>query len=383
MPSKRSHAPLSASSAHRWLVCTPSMRLEQTLPDTDESSKYAVEGTLAHSLCEWKILHDVLKKKMGRRRKPEAADEEMERCTDMYRDFVEEEWNSLKKETKDAVLMVEQRLEFNDYVPDGFGTSDAVLISDNMLEVIDFKYGKGVPVDAKENPQLRLYALGAYLGYAFIFDVDVVKTVVFQPRLDSVSSETVKVEDLLEWAETYVKPRAKMAFEGRGQYVVGEHCRFCRAAAICRARAEEAFKVIDHEKTDPPLLSDDEIPDILDKIPTAEAWIDAVKAYARERAVVDGIKWRGYKLVEARTQRRITDPIAATDALLAKDYELEEFTNTKLKGLTDLQRLLGKKQFDELLGPFIEKPNGDPTLVPESDKRPEYNTLEQAFKEEM
>lgn len=381
MPSK--HAPLSASSSHRWLVCTPSMRLEQTIADDDTTSKYAVEGTLAHSICEWKVQHDVLKRKMGRRRKPEALDDEMERCTEAYKDFVEEEWNALKIDTQDAILLVEQELRFDNYVPEGFGTSDAVLMSDKILEVIDFKYGKGVPVSAEENPQLRLYALGAYLSLGFLYDVDEVKTVIFQPRLDSITTETIKVEDLLDWAETYVKPRAKMAYEGKGEYKVGEHCRFCKAAAICRARAEEAFKIIDHDKTDPPLLSPDEIPDILDKIPTAEAWIDAVKAYARAQAVNEGVKWRGYKLVEARTQRRITDQIAATNALLADDYDLEDVTNTKLKGLTELQKLLGKKKFEEILGAFIEKPKGEPTLVPESDKRPEYNAIEEAFKEEM
>ena len=380
MPGK--HALLSASSSHRWLVCTPSMRLEETIAKESEST-YAAEGTLAHSLCEWKVEHDVIGMKMYGRRRPKAQDEEMERCTDAYRDFIEEEWNALTSETKDAALLVEQKLEFDVYVPNGFGTSDAVLISDKTLEVVDFKYGKGVPVTAQDNPQLRLYALGAYLRFNSLYDFDEVKTVIFQPRLDSVTSETIKVDDLLNWAENYVKPRAKMAFDGEGEYEVGEHCRFCKAAAICRARAEEAFKVVDHEKTDPPLLSDDEIPDILDKIPTAEAWIDAVKAYAKERAVKDGVKWRGYKLVEARTQRRITDQIAATDALLSNDYELEEFTNTKLKGLTDLQKLLGKKKFDEILSPYIEKPKGEPTLVPESDKRPEYNAIEEAFKEEI
>lgn len=376
------HSELGASKAHRFLVCTPSAKLEASLPDAP-SSQYAEEGTLAHSIAEWKIKKYVMGGKELEGTCPEPSTEEMDRCTDMYKDFVEEELNALRVETPDAMLLTEQRLRFDDYVPDGFGTADAVIVSDETLEVIDFKYGKGVPVNAQDNPQLRLYALGAYLNFSILYDFSKVKTVIFQPRLDAVTSETIKVEDLLDWAENYVKPRALMASKGEGEYVVGEHCRFCKAAAICRARAEEAFKVIDHEQTDPPLLSPDEIPDILDKIPTAEAWIDAVKAYAREQAVHEGVKWRGYKLVEARTQRRITDPLAATNVLLDSGYELEDFTNTKLKGLTDLQKLLGKKKFDEYLGQFIEKPKGEPTLVPESDKRPEYSQVEEVFKEEM
>lgn len=376
MPS--SHAMLSASSSHRWLMCTPSMRLEQTLPEEVDSS-WAAEGTRAHGLAERKlrkILHQT-------KRIRHEDDEEMERCTDTYVDFVEEEWNVLKAKTKDAALFVEQMLEFDDYVPDGYGTADAVILSDTILEVIDFKYGKGVPVNAKENPQLRLYALGAYLSFHTVFEFTEVKTVIYQPRLDLITSETISVDDLLKWGEEYVKPRAQMAYDGEGEYVVGDHCRFCKAAAICRARAEEAFKVIDHEQVDPPLLDDSEIPDILDKIPNAESWIEAIKVYARTKAVQEGVKWRGYKLVEARTQRRITDQIAASNAMEDAGYDREDFTNTKLKGLTDLQKLMGKRKFEEILGEYIEKPKGDPTLVPESDKRPEYNPVEEAFKEEI
>lgn len=376
MPS--SHAMLSASSSHRWLVCTPSMRLEQTLPEEVDSS-WAAEGTRAHGLAERKLRKILRQTKRIRH----EDDEEMERCTDTYVDFVEEEWNVLKAKTKDAALLIEQMLEFDDYVPDGYGTADAVILSDTVLEVIDFKYGKGVPVNAKENPQLRLYALGAYLSFHTVFEFTEVKTVIYQPRLDLITSETISVDDLLKWGEEYVKPRAKMAYAGEGEYVVGDHCRFCKAAAICRARAEEAFKVIDHEQVDPPLLDDSEIPDILDKIPNAESWIEAIKAYARTKAVQEGVKWRGYKLVEARTQRRITDQIAASNAMEDAGYDKEDFTNTKLKGLTDLQKLLGKRKFEEILGAYIEKPKGDPTLVPESDKRPEYNPVEEAFKEEV
>ena len=372
----RSHALLSASSANRWLMCTPSMRLELTLPEEAES-EYAKEGTLAHKLCETKLR----KLKGERKRIAKVSDPEMDKYTEMYKDFVEEEWNAMKAETKDAQLLIEQKLEFGDYVPDGFGTSDAVLISDKTLEVIDFKYGKGVPVNAKGNPQLRLYALGAYMRFSLLYDFDMVKTVVFQPRLDSVSSESITPNDLIEWGNDVVKPRAALAFAGEGEYVVGDHCRFCRASAICRARAEAAFEVIDKADTDPALIDDSEIPRILDRIPNAESWIDSIKKYAQAKAI-EGQTWEGYKLVEARTQRKIENPVAALEALEIEGYDVEDVTNTKLKGLSDLTKLLGKKKFEEVLGQYIVKPQGDPVLVPESDPRPEFNPIENAFKEE-
>lgn len=382
MPDK--HALLSASSAHRWLECTPSVRLEEEIP-YEGSSSYAAEGTLAHSIAEWKVDRYLIPGIGTMSFCPEPQDEEMDRCTDMYKDFVEEEYKVLLKETKDALLLTEQKLEFGEYVPEGFGTADCVIISDKTLEVIDFKYGKGVPVSADDNPQLRLYALGAYLRFSVLYDFEQVKTVIFQPRLDSVTSEYITTEALLEWADSFVKKRAELAYKGEGAFVVGDHCRFCRAAAICRARAEAAFNMLDSEEvhTTVPLLDDSEIPGILDRIPNAEAWIASIKEYAKDKAIREGVKWEGYKLVEARTQRKISDQIGAMAKLEEEGYSVEDVTNTKLKGLTELQKVLGKKKFEELLEPYIVKPQGEPTLVPESDKRPEINPVEKAFKEEI
>lgn len=382
MPDK--HALLSASSAHRWLECTPSVRLEEEIP-YEGSSSYAAEGTLAHSIAEWKVDRYLIPGIGTMSFCPEPQDEEMDRCTDMYKDFVEEEYKALLKETKDALLLTEQKLEFGEYVPEGFGTADCVIISDKTLEVIDFKYGKGVPVSADDNPQLRLYALGAYLRFSVLYDFEQVKTVIFQPRLDSVTSEYITTEALLEWADSFVKKRAELAYNGLGAFVVGDHCRFCRAAAICRARAEAAFNMLDSEEvhTTVPLLHDSEIPGILDRIPNAEAWIASIKEYAKDKAIREGVKWEGYKLVEARTQRKISDQIGAMAKLEEEGYSVEDVTNTKLKGLTELQKVLGKKKFEELLEPYIVKPQGEPTLVPESDKRPEINPVEEAFKEEI
>lgn len=375
MPSK--HALLSASAAHRWLECPPSARLCEHMPD--ETSIYAEEGTLAHQICEEKLL--VLKGDLAAV-KTEPKDAEMQRCTDLYRDFVEEEWNAAKAKTKDAALFVEQELQFGEYVPEGFGTSDAVIVSDDTLEVIDFKYGKGVPVDATNNPQLRLYALGAYAALSALYDFKYVVTAVVQPRIDRTGSEKLTVEELLTWAEEYVKPRAKLAYEGEGEFKVGDHCRFCKAGATCRARVEDAFKIIDLSETQPATIGDDEVPDILDKLDNAEKWIESMRQYAERRAL-EGMKWRGYKVVEARTQRKIINQLEALSVLEEAGYSQEDVTTVKLKGIGELEKLLGKSDFKELLSGFVVKPQGAPTLVKETDKRPEFNPVEEAFKEEI
>ena len=376
MPDK--HAIVSTSSSGIWKVCTPSVRLGLTVPEEDRSA-YAEEGTKAHSICEAK-----LKKLLGiRTRVPKAPDPEMDVCTTEYRDFVEEEWNSLKAETPDADLYIEQMLDLSDWIPEGFGTSDAVVVSDTKLVVIDFKYGKGVMVNAEDNSQLRLYALGAWKKFGIMYDFSTVKTIIFQPRLGNISSEELALADLLEWGETYIKPKAQLAYDGEGEFVVGEHCRFCRAGAVCRARAEQAFQIINHDKVEPPLLSDEEIPPILDKLDSTEAWITAIRAYAKNKAINEGVKWEGYKLVEGRTQRKITDQVKALEAIEAAGFDAEEVTTLKLKGLTDLERIMTKAKFNEVLGAYVVKPKGEPTLVKEDDKRPEYNPVEEAFKEEI
>lgn len=371
------HALLGASSAHRWLACPPSARLCEEFPDTP--SPYAEEGTQAHALCEWK-LHELLGDAEGNA--PVALDDEMERCTDEYKDFIEEELNAAKAKTNGARLFIEQELDFADYVPEGFGTSDAVIVSDDTLEVIDFKYGKGITVNILNNPQLRLYALGAYLALGSLYDFSKVKMTVFQPRVQNVGSEEITVEELLEWAYTYVKPRADLAFNGEGEYCVGDHCRFCKAGGVCRARVEEAFDIIDKTDTAPNLINDEEIPAILDKLDNAEKWISAIRKYAEDKALSGEKKWPGYKLVEGRSIRKITDQLAALDTLEKAGYNAEEVTTVKLKGITDLEKTLGKTQFNELLGQYVIKPQGAPTLVKETDKRPEFNPIEIAFKEE-
>ena len=369
------HALLGPSSSERWLSCPPSARLEEQFPD--QTSIYAEEGTKAHALCE-ALLRDLLK---GVKPRVQDEDEEMIACAEAYRDFVEEELNEALAKTPDARLLIEQQLDFADYVPEGFGTSDAVIVSDTRLEVIDFKYGKGVPVSAENNSQLKLYALGAYLSLSPLYDFDTVKMAIFQPRINYITTDEISVEELLSWAEEYVKPRAQLAYNGEGEFCVGDHCRFCRASAVCRARAEVAFGVIEEAQNDINTLSDEEIARVLDKLDTTEEWIASIRAYVLSKAVNEGVKWPGYKLVESRTQRKITDQIKALEILEAEGFDRDDVTNLKLKGLGELEKIVGKKRFNEILGELIEKPQGQPTLVKDSDRRPEINPIELVFKE--
>jgi len=373
MPDK--HAVLAPSAAHRWLMCPPSARLEEQFPAV--TSPYAREGTEAHSLCEKK-----LRQLLGQEVDFGDVDPEMEKYADMYRDFVEEEWNAAKAITPDAHLFIEQQLNFDKYVPESFGTSDAVIVSDDTLTVIDFKYGQGVFVDAVGNPQLRLYALGAYLALCALFNFTKIKAIVFQPRLNNIDSEELTVDELLKWAEEVVKPTAKLAFNGEGEFEVGAWCRFCKAGAVCKARAKSVFPIVTRKKENPAVIPDDEIPALLDKLDETESWIADLRTYAQNKAISEGYKWTGYTLVESRTQPKIQDQVGALNALNAAGYSTEDVTNTKLKGLTDLERLLTKPMFNTILGGFITKPHGSPTLVKITDKRPEISPVELAFKEE-
>ena len=249
------HAVLSASGSHRWLNCTPSARLELEFENT--GSEAAKEGTAAHALCEHK-----LKRALHMRSRRPVSDydsDEMEECTDAYVDFVMEQYEAAKQVCEDPVILIEQRLDFSCYVPDGFGTGDCLIISDDRLHIIDFKYGMGVLVEAEDNPQMKLYALGALAVYDALYDIREVSMTIFQPRRENVSTWTVSVEDLKAWAENELKPRAKMAYDGEGEYFPGEWCTFCRAAVRCRTRAEEKLKLAQTEFRMPPLLTDAEI----------------------------------------------------------------------------------------------------------------------------
>lgn len=358
------HAVLSASGSHRWLNCTPSARLELEFENT--GSEAAREGTAAHALCEHK-----LKRALHMRSRRPASDydsDEMEECTDAYVDFVMEQYETAKQVCEDPVILIEQRLDFSCYVPDGFGTGDCLIISDDRLHIIDFKYGMGVLVEAEGNPQMKLYALGALAVYDALYDIREVSMTIFQPRRENVSTWTIPVEDLKAWAENELKPRAKMAYDGEGEYLPGEWCTFCRAAVRCRARAEEKLKLAQTEFRMPPLLTDAEIEDILAVLPDLTKWENEIAAYALDAALNHGKEWNGFKVVEGRSVRKYRDEAAVAEA--AKEAGYKDIYRQSLIPLTEMQRLMGKDRFEEILGGLITKAPGRPTLVPKSDRRP-------------
>lgn len=361
------HAVLSASGSHRWLNCTPSARLELEFENT--GSEAAREGTAAHALCEHK-----LKRALHMRSRRPASDydsDEMEECTDAYVDFVMEQYETAKQVCEDPVILIEQRLDFSCYVPDGFGTGDCLIISDDRLHIIDFKYGMGVLVEAEDNPQMKLYALGALAVYDALYDIREVSMTIFQPRRENVSTWTIPAEDLKAWAENELKPRAKMAYDGEGEYLPGEWCTFCRAAVRCRARAEEKLKLAQTEFRMPPLLTDAEIEDILAVLPDLTKWANEITAYALDTALNHGKEWNGFKVVQGRSVRKYRDEAAVAEA--AKEAGYKDIYRQSLIPLTEMQRLMGKDRFEEILGGLITKAPGRPTLVPKSDRRPAMN----------
>ena len=361
------HAVMSASGSHRWLNCTPSARLELEFENT--GSEAAREGTAAHALCEHK-----LKRALHMRSRRPVSDydsDEMEECTDTYVDFVMEQYEAAKQVCEDPVILIEQRLDFSCYVPDGFGTGDCLIISDNRLHIIDFKYGMGVLVEAEGNPQMKLYALGALAVYDALYDIREVSMTIFQPRRENVSTWTIPVEDLKDWAENELKPRAKMAYDGEGEYLPGEWCTFCRAAVRCRARAEEKLKLAQTEFRMPPLLTDAEIEDILAVLPDLTKWVSEITAYALDTALNHGKEWNGFKVVQGRSVRKYRDEAAVAKA--AKEAGYKDIYRQSLIPLTEMQRLMGKDRFEEILGGLITKAPGRPTLVPKSDRRPAMN----------
>lgn len=363
------HSILSPSGAHRWMNCTPSARLEQEFEEN--GSEAAKEGTAAHALCEHK-----LKKALHMRSKRPVSDynsDEMEECSDAYVDFVMEQYELAKQTCKDPVVLIEQKLDFSCYVPDGFGTGDCIIISDGKLHIIDLKYGMGILVEAEENPQMKLYALGALEIYDVLYDIKEVSMTIFQPRRENVSTWTISVDELKNWAEKELKPKAQMAYNGEGEYFPGEWCTFCRAAARCRARAEEKLKLAQMEFKMPPLLTDAEIEEILLILPNLTKWANEITAYATDAAVNHGKEWSGFKVVEGRSIRKYRDEDKVAEA--AKEAGYTDIYRKSLIPLTEMQKLMGKQKFEEVLGGLVFKPPGKPTLVPVADKRPAINVM--------
>lgn len=385
----REHALLSASKAAQWIACPPSIRMAESLPE-ERRSEYAEEGEIAHELAEVLLRRRLLPCDSETRRKLDERLRQIENLPlymaemrtyiDQYVEFVEERFHAAKARSPDAVVLLEAKLDYSEWTaPNHFGTGDVVLIADGTLEVIDLKYGKGVPVSAIGNPQLRLYALGAWAEYGYLYNIQYLAMTIVQPRLDSISTDTLSLADLLEWAETVVRPAAEKAIAGKGDPKPGPHCRWCRAKAICRARADRNMAALKYELHDPRLLSIDEIGQILKIAEELADWASDVREYALE-AALSGTEIPGWKVVEGRSNRTIVDPVAATERLAAAGIPAEDYLRPQeLRGIGDLEKRLGKAKLASILGDLIQKPPGKPTLVPETDPRPALNSLEQEF----
>ncbi|EPY2302356.1 phage-associated protein [Clostridium sporogenes] len=378
------HAILSASGASRWLACPPSARLEENYPN--KSSEFAKEGTLAHELGELglkKNLELITTRKYNSEFKKIEADKlftkDMPDYVEVYVDTCMEKVAEAKAKTPDALFKIEQRLDFSEWVPDGFGTGDFVIIADGTMEICDLKYGKGVPVSAIGNKQMKLYALGAIAEFSFLYDIEKIKMTIIQPRLDSISTDEMEVEELLKWAEEELKPIAKLAYEGKGEFCAGDHCKFCRAKAICKARADKNMKLAQYDFQEPNTLDNNDIAFILGKADELINWAKDVQEYALEQAL-QGEEFDGFKVVEGRSNRKWTDEDKIGEILLGQGFLENIIYTKKLTGITNMEKAIGKKEVNRLLGDYIIKPQGRPTLVTISDKRPVYNSAEVDFK---
>ena len=375
------HSPFSPSASHRILLCPPSLMACSKVKD--QSSSYAAEGTDAHELCAY-----LVEKALGRSVKDPTAhleyySQEMQSCAEGYSAFVMEEYGKATSSCKDAQVMVEQRVDISRWVPGCGGTADCVILSDGELEVIDYKHGAGVPVSASSeefggNPQLMCYCLGALEMFDGIYDISTVKMVIYQPRRENVCEHTMSRADLLRWADEVLSPTAKLALEGKGEFKAGDHCRFCKVKATCRKRAEYNLQVAKYDFKMPAELENHEIDAILMITDRLTEWADDVKEYALAEAI-KGTIYEHFKVVEGRSNRKYTSETDVAKAVEAAGYDPWE---RKLMGITAMISLLGKKKFDELLGSLTYKPQGKPTLVPKSDKRPAMkNKAEEDFKE--
>jgi len=374
MPSN--HALLSASSSARWLACTPSARLCENYED--KGSDYAAEGTSAHALAEHR-----LKEALGIPSEDPIENltwynEEMESAVADYVSYVLELVEEAKQTGVTPVVLIEERVDFSRWVKDGFGTCDCMVITNDTLDVVDLKYGKGCEVSAIENPQMKLYALGALEMVDFIYDIDSVQMTIFQPRIGNVSVYRMSKDDLYHWADTELTEKAELAYNGQGEFSCGEWCRFCKAKADCRERANANMELAKYEFREPALLDDEEIADILGRVDALTAWASDVKDYALRQAI-SGKQWSGWKLVEGRSNRKYTNEAVVASTVEGAGFDPYEH---KVLGVTAMQKMLGKSRFEELLAPYIEKPQGKPTLVPDSDKRPAINTAKNDFMEE-
>lgn len=404
------HAVLSASSSKQWLHCPPSIRLQENFPN--ESSVYAAEGTFAHEVCEYKV-RKYLKERVKRPQSKEFDTEEIEQITDMYAEFVISIIEKMKENGCEPLAFVEERVNYSHIAPSGFGTADMLIIGKDengkgLLHVVDFKTGKGVFVDADHNSQMMLYALGGLAAYGFIYEIETVRMSIVQPRLDNISTFECSRAELEEWGES-IKPIAKLAYEGKGEQKPGDWCRFCRAKPVCKACADEALALCREDFLDldagafdetaeesdmtasyeadtqtavfkqPGLIPIAELAEILPTLNRISSWIEAVFAFVSSEAINHGVPIPGYKVVEGRSKRVFTDTKEVVDTAVQNGYT--DLYKQTLITLTEFEKMMGKKKFNELLGKFVAKPPGKLALVPESDPRDavDLTTAEQEF----
>ena len=364
----RAHALLSASSAHRWLECPPSAVANEVYPDQETS--FAHEGTLAHEVAEIMARNGSFVKEDAK----EGVTLEMIECAKGYADYIEEQTKCME-----AIVLLEQRVDFSPWVPGGFGTCDCILIQDDTLTIIDYKYGQGVPVSAVDNPQMKLYALGAMNDFGIAMDVSKVEMHIYQPRLNNISKDVITVEALMEWAEKTVKPTAEKAIEGKGKYAPGEHCRFCQHGGKCRALTKICTEFIETHglKISLPVLAPHEVADILAMEAMLTMWLKKVKEQALT-TMMEGGEIPGYKIVAGRGSRSWADDLEVANILKAAGYTQEDITKTTLLSVAALESAIGKKKVAELVGGQILSSTGSPTIAPITDKRPVYDRLAEA-----
>ena len=380
----RAHALLSASGSDRWMACPPSARLEDNYEE--ETSEFAEEGTLAHEFADFalRLFNDEITQgrydeAVAKLKKHRLYSNEMPSQVEKYISYVIEEYNAVLAKHPEAMLIVESKLDYSHIVEEGFGTGDALIVAVGLIKAIDLKYGKGIKKDAPENPQLRLYGSGALREYGEEYKVENIETVIVQPRLDHISVEYLTADELRDWGENVVKPKAALAFAGEGELKAGDHCRFCKHKPKCRALAEHINEMAAMEFRDPTTLSDDELLKVFETNPLLVDWSKSVISYLKKEAL-KGRKFEGYKLVHGKSNRKFIDVDLLLDTLQGMGHTHEDITNTKIKGIGDIGNLMSKDDFEKYVGPFLVKPEGPPTFVPESDKRPAMG-VEQAIKD--
>ena len=371
----RAHALLSASSAHRWLSCPASAVAAEAYPEQD--TEFTREGTLAHEVAEATVRAAIESKPLNFT-VPEGLTTEMLNCADEYRDYILEQ-----RKAADAVVLLEQRVDFSPWVPDGFGTADCIIIQGDTMDVIDYKYGQGVAVYATDNPQMKLYGLGALNDYGFAFNVQKVRLHIFQPRINNISVDELTVDDLMTWAEKTVKPIAEKAAKGKGGYKAGAWCKFCPHAGRCKTLTKTCTEYVETHslRVAVPVLAPHEVAEVLAMEPLVSLWLKRVKDQAMT-TLMNGGEVPGYKLVEGKQgNRKWTADFQVLEALKAAGYSQEDVTKTELLSPAAMDKAIGKKKVAELLEKYIDRAPGAPTLAPESDKRPVYNRLAEAVKD--